>query len=68
MFHHDVVITMHHCIRSADVVGTLLFTTTMSSRQNRGGDFYFEFLPAKIEESISILNFFLPNRKWEREI
>jgi hypothetical protein len=31
----------------------------------RGGvDFYFEFLPAKsqIEESISILNFFPPNR------
>jgi hypothetical protein len=27
----------------------------------RGVEFYFEFLPAKIEESISILNFFPPN-------
>jgi hypothetical protein len=27
-----------------------------ASRQNRGDDFYFEFLPAKIEETISILN------------
>jgi hypothetical protein len=28
---------------------------------NRGVDFYFEFLPAKIEETISISNFFPPN-------
>ena len=30
---------------------------------NRGVDFYFEFLPAKIDESISILNLFPPNRE-----
>jgi hypothetical protein len=29
---------------------------------NRGVDFYCRFLPAKIEGSISILNFFPPNR------
>jgi hypothetical protein len=38
---------------------------------NRGFDFYFEFLPAKIEGSrqiegsISILNFFPPNRGFD---
>ena len=37
---------------------------------NRGVDFYFEFLPAKIlpakiEETISILNFFPPNRGFD---
>jgi hypothetical protein len=37
-------------------------STTGPSREERGLDFYFEFLPAKTEESISILNFFPPNR------
>ncbi len=31
-----------------------------SSRQIKGVDFYFDFFRAKIEESISILNFFPP--------
>ena len=39
------------------------FLLPISSRQNRGVDFYFEWLPAKIEETISILNVFPPKSR-----
>ena len=58
-FIHPGLLPSHnHYDRSSGSILILVFEFLPAKSRSR----YFEFLPAKIEESISILNFFPPNR------